>query len=193
MKKINKAEPLFYTNFIRNNNPENWDGCNEIKAELREYILKEEQKFQCAYCEGKISSDNTKSHIDHYKRKAGHLFPELQFDYSNLLVSCNKHYHCAGSKDEIVKKRDDYDTIINPVTDEPTNYFIYLLTGEIYPTDSDPDKAERTIEVFNLKHHSLIYRRREIALSVSAYKESLGIEEVINELGEFESFIRYVW
>ncbi len=104
MKKINKTEPSFYTNFVKKNKPNNWENCFEITYPIRKYILENEQNFQCAYCEGKISPDKTKSHIDHFKRKAGHLFPELTCDYFNLLVSCNNPCHCAKHKDRTIKK-----------------------------------------------------------------------------------------
>ncbi len=119
MKKIDKSgAPKFFRDFIRRNDPVNWDGIHEIKHGLREHILKREQGFKCAYCESAITSDNTKSHIDHFKRK--HYFPKLTFDYNNLLVSCNNYNHCASVKDSKVKSKDYYKDLTNPVNDDPS-------------------------------------------------------------------------
>ena len=192
MKKINKTIPKFYSDFIKRNKPVNWNGINDIRPQLRKYILETEQNSQCAYCESYISSDNSSSHIDHYRRKAGHMFPKLQFEYDNLLVSCNKYYCCAKTKDSLVKSRDDYNNIVDPVHDEPTEYFEYLL-GDIIPNKLNQEKGENTIRVFYLQHKSLVRQRRDIASAVMGYKDYLSLEDVIKELGEFESFIRFIW
>ncbi|NOX46998.1 MAG: TIGR02646 family protein [Chlorobi bacterium] len=189
MKRINKSEPpKFFKDFIRKNNPVNWDGIHEIKHDLREHILKSEQVNQCAYCESAITSFSTKSHIDHFKRK--HYFPELTFDYNNLLVSCKNHNHCASTKDQKVKSRDFYKSLINPVIDEPSDYFDYQISGKLVSINK---KAKFTIEAFNLNHTGLKQQRNNISWAVQSYKSSLGLEEVIEQVGEFESFIRAIW
>ncbi len=189
MKRINKSgSPKFFRDFIRRNNPVNWNGIHEIKHDLREHILKKEQGFQCAYCESAITSDNTKSHIDHYKRK--HFFSELTFDYNNLLVSCNNHNHCASAKDPKVKSRDFYKSLIDPVNEEPSDYFDYQISGKLISLNK---KAKFTEKTFNLNHSGLKQRRNNISWAVQSYKSSLGLEEVIEQVGEFESFIREIW
>lgn len=188
MKKINKTEPKFFTNFIHKKKPVNWNGINEIRADLRIYILEAEQNFQCAYCESAISSDSSNSHIDHFKRK--HFYPELTFDYNNLLVSCNNSDHCASSKDSKVKSGDIYDNIINPVLEEPAMFFEYYANGKLHSMN---EKAKFTEEIFNLNHPALKQQRNNIAWAVNGYRETLGLEEVIEEINEFESFIRFIW
>ena len=188
MKKINKSEPKFFRDFIKRNKPKNWDGLHEIKPDLREHILKSEQAFQCAYCELAITSNNTKSHIDHFKRK--HFFPELTFAYNNLLVSCNNPNHCASIKDSKVNSKDYYKNLINPVDDEPSEYFDYQISGKLI---SKNKKAKFTEETFKLNHKGLIQQRNNIAWAVNAYKESLELEEAIIEIGAYESFIRSIW
>ncbi len=191
MKKINKTKPppILFTNFIKKHKPKNWEDCIEITVELRNLMLNEEQNCQCAYCESAITSDNSKSHIDHYKRKAGHLFPELEFKYDNLLVSCKKPHHCAIHKDDNIKKG-DYDNLINPVTDNPDKHFDYSITGDILAKDK---KAEKTIYMFNLNYESLINRRKTLAFNIHEYRDQFEMEEVITVFGEYESFIRSIW
>jgi uncharacterized protein (TIGR02646 family) len=188
MKKIDKSEPRFFTKFIRTNKPVNWDGINEIRFVLRTHILKTEQNLQCAYCESAINSDKTKSHIDHFKRK--HLFPELTFNYYNLLVSCNNPNRCASTKDSSVKSIEVYDNIINPVTEKPHEYYDYNISGKLI---SKNKKAKFTEDIFNLNHAGLRQQRSIVAMAVQAYKEYLQLDEVLIEIGEFESFIRHIW
>ncbi len=189
MKKINKSEPpKFFRDFIKKNKPVNWDGLQEIKPDLREHILNSEQDFQCAYCESAITSNNTKSHIDHFKRK--HYFPKLTFDYNNLLVSCNNYNHCASVKDSKVKSKEYYKNLINPVNDDPSAYFEYSVSGKLL---SKNEKAIFTEETFNLNHPGLKRQRNDISYAVKAYKESLELEEIIIEIGAHESFIRSIW
>ena len=191
MKKINKTKPppILFTNFTKKHKPKNWGDCIEITAELRNLMLNEEQNCQCAYCESAITSDDSKSHIDHYKRKAGHLFPELEFKYNNLLVSCNNRYRCAKHKDDNINKG-DYDNLINPVTDNPDKHFDYSITGDILAKDK---KAEKTIYMFNLNYESLINRRKTLAFNIHGYRDQFEMEEVIMVFGEYESFIRSIW
>jgi len=188
MKKINKSEPRFFRSFIEKNKPVNWDGINEIRSNLRKHILKTEQNFQCAYCEFNISSDNTRSHIDHFKRK--HFFPELTFEYDNLLVSCNNPNHCASYKDSSVNSKDVYVNLIDPVCEDPADHFEYYISGKLV---SKNEKAKFTEKIFNLNHPGLKQQRNDVAWAVQGYKESMELEEVIVEIGSFESFIRAIW
>lgn len=191
MKKINKTEPPgYFVNFVRRNNPNSWSDCLEIISDLRKHILIEEQNEQCAYCESGITFKSSKSHIDHYKRKAGHLFPELVCSYENLLVSCNNPYRCARHKDSEIKRKEDYSNLLNPVMDNPNTHFDYSFTGEILSKD---EKGKYTIEIFNLNHKSLVERRKTLALQINAYKNQINFEEVKIIFKEYESFIERIW
>lgn len=191
MRKINKTDPPdYFVNFVRRNNPNNWSDCVEIRADLRTHILDEEQHSQCAYCESGITSESSKSHIDHYKRKAGHLFPELVCSYENLLVSCNNPYRCANHKDRKIRNRDDYNNLLNPVSDNPSNHFDYSYTGDIIPMD---ELGKYTMSVFNLNHKSLIEHRKTLALQLNAYKDQMNLHEVKSIFNEYESFIENIW
>lgn len=188
MKKINKSKPKFFRNFINTNKPANWDGINEIRSNLRKHILETEQSFQCAYCESAITSNTTKSHIDHFKRK--HYFPELTFDYNNLLVSCKNSNHCASKKDSKDNSKDIYKNLINPVDEDPTDFFEYHTSGKLISKNA---KAEFTDKIFNLNHKGLKQQRKDVAWAVYGYRDTMELEEVIKEIGAFESFIRAIW
>ncbi len=55
------------------------------------------------------------------------------------------------------------------------------------------ERAEITCDIFNLNHPGLKQQRNDIAFAVKAYKETLELNEVIEEIGKFKSFVRYIW
>ncbi len=190
MKKIDKGEaPGFFSDFIKKNRPKVWNDITSIRSRLREHILTAEQLGYCAYTEIKISDAND-CHIDHYRTR--NLFPEKTFEYRNLMVSCNSEEYGAKYKDKQVKGKSDYDNLINPVEDNPTDYMEYTFTGEIQPIDSN-EKGMKTIAYFNLNQRSLINRRKQAILSLIAIKETLNEDESVNAIGEFETMLRQLY
>ena len=127
MIQVNKIEPSFFTKkkkVIKNpKQPDSWSQISDIRSDLREHILSSEQDLMCIYCEKKISSDKNKSNIDHFKTRK--LYPELSFEYSNLLVSCNSSNHCSYIKDSLPLTKEDYKNIINPI-DKDVNESFYF-------------------------------------------------------------------
>jgi 5-methylcytosine-specific restriction endonuclease McrA len=73
MQKIVKNEPKFFKNAKQKvkipNISKAWEDKNikDIKAKLREYIIKEQQNM-CAYCEQKLENIEKLS-IDHFKKR----------------------------------------------------------------------------------------------------------------------------
>ena len=66
MQKINKgAPPAFFSDFIKKENPKDWNDIAPIREQLRKHILNNEQKGCCVYTGIKIQS-NRDCHIDHY-------------------------------------------------------------------------------------------------------------------------------
>lgn len=49
------------------------------------------------------------------------------------------------------------------------------------------------MNIFNLNHPGLIQQRRDIAFAVIAYKDYLTLQETLNEIEQFESFIKSIW
>lgn len=91
MLKINKtSEPNFLKEFKKKEKPKNWKDFDfEIKKELKNYMLENEQKIgnnsYCPYCERKIIASKN-SQIEHIKPKD--RFPELFLDYKNFITGC---------------------------------------------------------------------------------------------------------
>ena len=201
MFKIIKNEPVFFTEAKSKVKlpkiSSAWDSeeIKDIRPQLREHILLEEQNLLCAYCEKAIDDNPKNSNIDHFRLKAGHLYPEKTLDYSNLLVSCNTKGRCSNYKDKHIKSKDDYDNIVNPTIENPDDFFDYLITGRIVAIDKNP-KAEFTIDIFQLgrnRDDSLSRQRRQLVYSLKQYS-NLALNEIYDLLGyEFCSFVKVVY
>ena len=189
MRKINKGDhsPLF-DNFVTKYSPTHWD---EIHAEgdpkdayqdTKLKILIDEQNQLCGYTEIYINELNC--HIDHYKKRS--VFPELTFDWNNLIVATYDDNFGARYKDNKSGiQANDYNNIFNPVVDNVENYFDYTTWGEVTPktaiSEVDNQKAIKTIEVFNLNHNSLKNRRKNLISMISCYRE-MAKEEILTAL-----------
>ena len=197
MFKITKNEPDFFTEakskvkLPKISSAWESEEIKDIRPQLREHILLEEQNLLCVYCEKAIDDNPKNSNIDHFRLKAGHLYPEKTLDYSNLLVSCNTKGRCSNYKDKHIKSKDDYDNIVNPIIDNPDD----LITGRIVAIDKNP-KAEFTIDIFQLgrdKDEPLSRQRKEIADTLEHIK-NLSLDEVYDIFGnEFYSFIKEIY
>lgn len=158
----------------------------EIGANLRADMLLEEQNLLCAYCEKEIDENPENSNIDHFKTR--NLFPELTLDYLNLLVSCETDGRCSKFKDKYIKTREEYENIVNPVLDNPNDYFEYLPTGEMIAKNG---KGQFTIDIFNLNELSLIQCRKQIGVSL-LYLE-ISLEEIYELFTDYHSFIKSIY
>lgn len=186
MRKINKSEPIAsFQKFVRANPTANWrdfhDLAKEVYLETRDYIVLEEQDCLCGYTELPIE-DVTDSHLDHYVKRD--FAPNRTFDWNNLIASCNDDDFGAKYKDNTVKIRaTDYASIFNPVENDVEEYFYYNEFGEIEAKhDLEPilkDKVEKTVAVFNLKHPSLVERRKIIIQTIRSCSDGLLDNETI--------------
>lgn len=199
MRKINKSTPIpgFNGNNF-NNSCNNWSDFHEdhkdIFEESRSVILTDEQNQLCGYTEIYIN-DLKDCHIDHYKKKS--MFPELTFEWNNLIVATKDSNFGANYKDNKSGiQKNNYGNIFNPVIDNVENYFDYTTWGEVTPktaiSEVENQKAIKTIEVFNLNHNSLKDRRKNLISMIGSYGEiakidilaaldKLGFKSVINQ------------
>jgi len=124
MLKVNKrSEPEEFTKYKKKNKVVNWKDFtseSEIKKLLKEALLEEQENSCCPYCETEINLND--SQIEHIKPKD--KFPELLIDYDNLIACCLESKRCGNSK---ANKWDEL--FINPVTENPEDYFKYFADG----------------------------------------------------------------
>lgn len=180
MLKINKkAEPDFFKDFKKRYKLKNWEEYNkkdldgkgiEVKRKLKIFMLEEEQKGYCPYCERKIlkykKSDVEKNELEKFLKEQVHiehiipksLKPQLFEKYDNILSCCTSRETCG------FKKGNEYsENFINPVLEDPKEYFEYdIKTGEIRPKNIEQEKrikAEVTIEILNLNQERLKNQR----------------------------------
>ncbi len=183
MRKINKGTPIpgFNGNNF-NNSCNNWSDFHEdhkdIFEESRSVILTDEQNQLCGYTEIYIN-DLKDCHIDHYKKKS--MFPELTFEWNNLIVATKDSNFGANYKDNKSGiQKNNYGNIFNPVIDNVENYFDYTTWGEVTPktaiSEVENQKAIKTIEVFNLNHNSLKDRRKNLISMIGSYGEIAKID-----------------
>ena len=194
MRHIEKKEaPQAYVDFLKDKRPAVWKDFSyaapAVYASACE-ALKAEQSSMCGYTEIYFAG-GVKGHIDHFVKRDHN--PRKTFDWQNFIYATRDDAFGARYKDSKIGK-EEYDAILNPVVDHPEDYFEYDYVGRIYPkeglTSADSQKAERTIELFNLNHPTLCRRREAVVIAVANYKNS-GIDDaLINEwlVGEgFES------
>jgi uncharacterized protein (TIGR02646 family) len=152
---------------LRNNS----DHLTDIWASLNEM-----QGDFCAYCECKIRISN--QHIEHFKRRK--LFRDQTFQWDNLFGSCGYSERCGYYKDEKVS---DYnpDDLIKPDIDNPSEYLIFLTSGEVVPRSGlgyrKLFKATETLRVLNLSGDSALVGRRR-----SLYESNKEIIRTLYEL-----------
>ncbi len=211
MKRINKREPVFFTNFIRRNNPVEWNDIAEIRDNIRTYMLSglvpdenieqntiPEQNYQCAYTEIDIEESNYSSHIDHFHKQS--MFPIFRFKWSNLFTSTNNEYFGAKYKDNTYRiKQEEYQHLINPSIENPNDFFKYSFTGEILIKEGDINsdkykKAELTKDAFNLNERSLVEQRQTVVKMVKLYfDQQFSIDEIKIHIGKFDSLVENIF
>jgi uncharacterized protein (TIGR02646 family) len=191
MRRINKQAPVASFQQFKDKNPgADWNqdysrhGCGGYASyqESRMTILLEEQQCLCGYTEVLIN-DERDCHLDHYRKRS--MFPQLTFDWENVIAATNNEDFGAKYKDNKAKiQATDYPSFFNPVVDNVHEYFYYNQRGEIEPSPSLKDgalinKVKKTIEVFNLQDNSLVNRRKTIIAEIRACAE-LTTDELLS-------------
>lgn len=137
-----------------------------------------EYGVRCAYCEDAI---HHAGHIEHFRRKNQHHFPELTFEWSNLFLACGSNDHCGHYKDRPRAEAYNPDNLIKPDIEDPEDYLYFHSSGEIRPRagiDANKElKANETIRVFGLDNRTLKGNR---ARAVQPYKR------ILEEIADWE-------
>lgn len=183
MRKLDKGEPAQqFMDFIRRNHPEKWEEAKDESPVWRKHILEHEQSGLSGYTETPLHLE--KSHIDHFKKQS--LYPQLVFEWDNYVVDGKDDTYGARYKDNAIRNRADNEKLINPVVEEAQRFFKYELSGKIVPADGlseeDNERAEFTINTFNLNESSLVDRRKKIINMDIGSFEGLSDEDVLKVL-----------
>lgn len=192
MLKVNKEqEPEFLLEYKRKYSPKAWIDYNKdnIRSKLKENILVLEQEEYCPYCEKRIYDDE--GHIEHIKPRD--LYPKEFQNYNNLIISCDEKNSCGKHKGNRYN-----DNFIDPVVDNPNDYFSYnLASGEVIPKNNDENsneyiKARYTIDVLNLNSYELRNARMNLVDMLSVYtgENKEYIKYFLDSRHEFPSLIK---
>ncbi|MBD2182404.1 TIGR02646 family protein [Planktothrix sp. FACHB-1355] len=185
MKYIRKGEePEEFTNWKNLENDDwkpSWDDNFQApqKPVVHQALLRE-QGYICCYCGMRITRET--SHIEHLKPRS--IYPDLALDYTNLMASCQgeseepppQPVHCGH------KKYDWYDEhlMVSPLYPNCQDFFRYLGSGDIEPTDESDKQAaaETTIDKLGLDIPKLTRMRREAIVGILLAIEGLTNEEI---------------
>ena len=183
MRKLDKGAPIqHFVDFIRHNSHDRWEDAKEASPIWREHILYQEQHGLSGYTEAPIGYEN--SHIDHFKKQT--LYPSLIFEWNNYVVDSKDDTYGARYKDNVVCNQTDNERLINPVVENAQQFFKYELSGKMVPLDGlgdvEKQRANYTIDSFNLNEGSLMERRKSILnLDLSSF-EGLTDYEILEAL-----------
>lgn len=182
------------------------------KKQAKNKLLIQQYRL-CGYTEFNIdefsslaSSKNGGCHIEHIKPKS--LFPQLTFEYENLIISVLGSDDLKRFKEEFFvnnapeaddshklyfgghKKENIFDEVlfISPTEADCQRYFVYIEhSGEIKPAngleDDEVKRAEYTINLLNLNHPYLKNQR---------YKRMREVLDDIEELDDVDEQIDIV-
>lgn len=182
MRKLQRgAAPVCLSKFRHGVN--NWaDVSPADKAEIW-LELEAMQGERCAYCESPVTPE--KRQIEHFRQKAGHVFPQGTFLWSNLFGSCMRKESCGIHKDNSLPY--DPTLLIKPDSEDPEHYLVFDQHGGVNPrknlNETDSLRARETIRIFNLATPLGAIRRSRIRRYIQTAE---AIAELAQTLPEAE-------
>jgi len=176
MLAIKKApEPEFFKSYV--------EDPSQKKA-LRDYILEKEQQHLCCYCETQISGNREDSILEHIRPRS--KYPEWEYDYNNLLVSCSSKDRCGH-----FKKNNFSDFFIIQTEENPADYLTYSASGDIRPIDNSR-KGRETIDILNLNQAKLKQARRTLFKQLIKMIRAGNLDDCLAYFKEYPAFVDYV-
>jgi uncharacterized protein (TIGR02646 family) len=181
-KKTTKIPASFQKHLLQPNH--HYDNYPE-KDDLRTSLLGE-QGYICCYCMRRIAEPTgQKMVIEHFKPQS--LYPDLQFDYNNLLASC----HGGGNKNapemyqHCDERKKSHEIAINPLNQTMMEHIKFTANGEIYTENEFLDSDINN--VLNLNLQQLKNERKAIILGLEQkikqkFKGKTVSKSFINEL-----------
>jgi uncharacterized protein (TIGR02646 family) len=117
---------------------------------------------KCMYCEGKLGADSYPQ-VEHIQPKS--KYPELEFAWDNLGISCQICNTNKGAKYDVTKR------FINPYQEDPSE-FIYF-EGEYVFAFENSERGEYTIKALDLSRTRLCEKRRKLLVDIVRIIETL--------------------
>ena len=151
---------------------------------------------KCAYCESKISHI-AYGHIEHFKPKS--TFPELTFEWTNLLLSCPI---CNGPeyKGDRFPEEADGGPLVNPCDETPAEHFEFVFdpVAKLASVIGKTIRGQTTEKLLGLNRNDLrVYRSNQIMrlYVLSDYAKTdpdarTLLDEACRDEGEYAAFVR---
>lgn len=105
---------------------------------------------KCMYCESKVSHVYF-GDIEHIRPKADGMYPELEFEWSNLGYSCAR---CNNAKSD---QFDALCPLVDPYSEDPSNHL--LAFGSTLRHKTGSERGALTIRTVDLNRPELVERR----------------------------------
>ncbi|MDX2247971.1 MAG: retron system putative HNH endonuclease [Bacteroidia bacterium] len=152
----------------------------KIKSELRLMFLD-----KCAYCESSISHIDY-GHIEHFRPKS--KFPELCFEWENLLLACGICNSTAYKGDKF-PEHDEGGPFVNPVSDNPDEFFNFEFDPQTGTANVTPKniQAITTEKELGLNRPELVSVRSKTVrmMAFIALKAKEGDEDAATEFRKY--------
>jgi uncharacterized protein (TIGR02646 family) len=193
MLNLNKIEPDCFIDFKKKNSPKNYEkDCDHTVRECLRESLFNEQKGQCFYCEQKIKE----SRIDHFIPRDISNEKDIECNYNNLFLSCDRKESCDIRKANKFDENRYIRLFSNRYNlENPSDFFDYTARGTIKAkkilSDDKKIRAKNTIELLNLNNNDLVNARKTVYSTIGMYKNSgHDIDEIFTFFNEFESLFK---
>ncbi|MDP8240964.1 MAG: retron system putative HNH endonuclease [Candidatus Hatepunaea meridiana] len=169
---------------------------NKYKSKSIKKVLVKMFEGKCAYCESDMTHIEY-GHVEHYRPTS--KFPELTFEWSNLLLACGV---CNGSanKGEKFPEANVGGPIVNPCNDDPDYHFkfVYDKTAHLASVYGITERGELTENLLGLNRNELREHRSNMIKRIAYIaKKSLTdpqakeiIEEAVKDNAEYAAFTR---
>lgn len=180
MRNISKSKFKIYRQDY--NEPNDFYSLASLKKqEVRQHLVME-QGYLCCYCMMRIKGTANDTNVEHNKPRS--LFPELIFDYSNLLAGCTrtaelvpqkKRSYNPTEKNRIYRHRTcdtakgEKEISKNPALHDVEVLIKYEIDGRI--SSSDLIFHKDLVETLNLNKEDLVNARKSLVKTIG-----IGIE-----------------
>jgi uncharacterized protein (TIGR02646 family) len=151
---------------------------------------------KCAYCESKISHVDY-GHIEHFKPKS--RFPDLTFEWTNLLLSCPI---CNGSeyKSDRFPLETEGGPLVNPCDELPAEHFEFVFdpVAKLATVIGKTARGQTTEAIVGLNRYDLREYRSKIVMMLYVLSDYAKadptaqalLKEAGQDEGEYAAFVR---
>lgn len=182
IKKGNTPKELVEYKNSGNTSYESFQG----KDAIRDSLISEQNRL-CAYCMGKINTENMK--IEHFKSQS--KYPKLQLEYSNMLGCCDGGQGKPKKQQTCDTFKGDLELLLNPAdeADFKKMHIYYTDDGSIFSENEEFNKQLNS--VLNLNTNLLKNNRKDMIesakLALSLKRGTRTKSEISNLIQKYKS------